>query len=116
MIIVIILLLHFLFLLFGGHRDLHSFPTRRSSDLTTQQIVNRRLEPLTGRLRHRVSKAIHRCPPVRLACASRSAATSSSDRKSTRLNSSHSQISYAVFCLKKKIKSFYYTSIMLSTT
>src|SRR2546430_8581286 len=32
------------------------------------------------------------------------AATSSvaQDRKSTRLNSSHSQISYAVFCLKKK--------------
>src|SRR5688572_32365932 len=27
---------------------------------------------------------------------------SSLDRKSTRLNSSHSQISYAVFCLKKK--------------
>src|SRR5688572_32346465 len=27
------------------------------------------------------------------------------DRKSTRLNSSHSQISYAVFCLKKKIAS-----------
>src|SRR2546427_8116213 len=27
---------------------------------------------------------------------------STSDRKSTRLNSSHSQISYAVFCLKKK--------------
>src|SRR5206468_9109244 len=26
------------------------------------------------------------------------------DRKSTRLNSSHDQISYAVFCLKKKIK------------
>src|SRR2546430_4003941 len=26
------------------------------------------------------------------------------DRKSTRLNSSHSQISYAVFCLKKKSK------------
>src|SRR2546430_8946734 len=26
------------------------------------------------------------------------------DRKSTRLNSSHSQISYAVFCLKKKIQ------------
>src|SRR5688572_32711298 len=26
------------------------------------------------------------------------------DRKSTRLNSSHSQISYAVFCLKKKTK------------
>src|SRR2546430_7690454 len=29
------------------------------------------------------------------------------DRKSTRLNSSHSQISYAVFCLKKKNKTLY---------
>src|SRR2546430_11032016 len=29
-------------------------------------------------------------------------AIKSADRKSTRLNSSHSQISYAVFCLKKK--------------
>src|SRR2546430_11492507 len=29
---------------------------------------------------------------------------SATDRKSTRLNSSHSQISYAVFCLKKKKK------------
>src|SRR2546430_13540644 len=28
--------------------------------------------------------------------------SSQADRKSTRLNSSHSQISYAVFCLKKK--------------
>src|SRR2546430_12483296 len=28
--------------------------------------------------------------------------TARADRKSTRLNSSHSQISYAVFCLKKK--------------
>src|SRR5947209_13477028 len=31
-------------------------------------------------------------------------ATQSSDRKSTRLNSSHANISYAVFCLKKKKK------------
>src|SRR2546427_6358609 len=31
------------------------------------------------------------------------------DRKSTRLNSSHSQISYAVFCLKKKKKLYDYT-------
>src|SRR5688572_31250956 len=29
------------------------------------------------------------------------------DRKSTRLNSSHSQISYAVFCLKKKKKNIH---------
>src|SRR5688572_31379412 len=35
---------------------------------------------------------------------SRAARWKSQDRKSTRLNSSHSQISYAVFCLKKKKK------------
>src|SRR2546430_5755924 len=43
-----------------------------------------------------------RCP----ACPGRpssSARWRRRDRKSTRLNSSHSQISYAVFCLKKKI-------------
>src|SRR5438270_12886198 len=32
------------------------------------------------------------------------------DRKSTRLNSSHSQISYAVFCLKKKKKNNHKTT------
>src|SRR3712207_8867553 len=32
------------------------------------------------------------------------ALTRAEDRKSTRLNSSHANISYAVFCLKKKIK------------
>src|SRR2546430_2108587 len=34
--------------------------------------------------------------------ASRAMVESTTDRKSTRLNSSHSQISYAVFCLKKQ--------------
>src|SRR2546430_13528945 len=34
------------------------------------------------------------------------------DRKSTRLNSSHSQISYAVFCLKKKKNISSYTYII----
>src|SRR2546427_4459842 len=38
------------------------------------------------------------------------------DRKSTRLNSSHSQISYAVFCLKKKKKKKYYYKSTRSTT
>src|SRR2546430_10343575 len=33
------------------------------------------------------------------------------DRKSTRLNSSHSQISYAVFCLKKKTMLYSYWSL-----
>src|SRR3712207_8553686 len=32
------------------------------------------------------------------------------DRKSTRLNSSHANISYAVFCLKKKTNDSYYCS------
>src|SRR2546430_13553611 len=38
------------------------------------------------------------------------------DRKSTRLNSSHSQISYAVFCLKKKKQSTCKRDTPLSTS
>src|SRR5689334_24112028 len=38
------------------------------------------------------------------------------DRKSTRLNSSHSSISYAVFCLKKKKKKTVIYSIINDTT
>src|SRR2546430_4547663 len=38
------------------------------------------------------------------------------DRKSTRLNSSHSQISYAVFCLKKKKKASHAIAVLTSTT
>src|SRR5258707_11374151 len=47
-------------------------------------------------LRHkfRVSKALHQHDP--------STRNVGRDRKSTRLNSSHANISYAVFCLKKK--------------
>src|SRR2546430_11600871 len=45
-----------------------------------------------------------RHPPVGSSNSTPSDGTSRSDRKSTRLNSSHSQISYAVFCLKKKKK------------
>src|SRR2546430_5934916 len=40
---------------------------------------------------------------------------SARDRKSTRLNSSHSQISYAVFCLKKKKKESYIYRITHNT-
>src|SRR5688572_31338573 len=43
------------------------------------------------RVSHAFSRRAHRSTSFRLR-----------DRKSTRLNSSHSQISYAVFCLKKK--------------
>src|SRR3712207_7397207 len=35
------------------------------------------------------------------------------DRKSTRLNSSHANISYAVFCLKKKLQSLQYIVFLL---
>src|SRR5256886_10815708 len=37
------------------------------------------------------------------------------DRKSTRLNSSHSQISYAVFCLKKKKRNIIQVAELIST-
>src|SRR5258705_7258359 len=43
-----------------------------------------------------------RCAPCRPAAAART--DPQADRKSTRLNSSHLGISYAVFCLKKKKK------------
>src|SRR5688572_32188766 len=43
-------------------------------------------------------------PATREALRYRAALLEGVDRKSTRLNSSHSQISYAVFCLKKKKK------------
>src|SRR2546430_16941968 len=43
-----------------------------------------------------------RLSPVRMTTSLSDEEIASQDRKSTRLNSSHSQISYAVFCLKKK--------------
>src|SRR2546430_5294396 len=58
-----------------------------------------RIDPeLLGPVRHRSAKA-----QIHLTLIRARAATAQ-DRKSTRLNSSHSQISYAVFCLKKKSK------------
>src|SRR5256886_5525666 len=45
------------------------------------------------------------CSFVIWICAFRPQSRHTIDRKSTRLNSSHSQISYAVFCLKKKNQS-----------
>src|SRR2546430_8888683 len=48
---------------------------------------------------HRPCDRAHHAPHAR-----EREVTMNTDRKSTRLNSSHSQISYAVFCLKKKKK------------
>src|SRR2546421_8352768 len=48
------------------------------------------------------------------AASRRAAASADGDRKSTRLNSSHDQISYAVFCLKKKKRTL--TNLHTSTS
>src|SRR5207248_11637216 len=90
------------------YRVLHSFPTRRSSDLVAQVGRGRKVgdharerdlaavdvaaeaqRTLDGVLDHGTRDAHG---PGRIF----------TDRKSTRLNSSHRTISYAVFCLKKK--------------
>src|SRR2546429_4424986 len=47
------------------------------------------------------------CGPPTCRCASSRRRKSTRDRKSTRLNSSHGYISYAVFCLKKKKITFH---------
>src|SRR5258707_1449274 len=46
-------------------------------------------------------------PKPSFGCANSRRRAASRDRKSTRLNSSHANISYAVFCLKKKNKKLY---------
>src|SRR5207248_11729075 len=96
--LLLLCLSHSLFFFFSSsahHRDLHSFPTRRSSDLDFVSARRRRwrdhqLLPLPVAAFHWAGLP---------ACRSRAR-----DRKSTRLNSSHRTISYAVFCLKKKKK------------
>src|SRR5207249_11222767 len=99
-----------------SHRDLHSFPTRRSSDLGKKRLVARVPADLTlqdvlpdgrvllardnwrrGLIVRAPSDALERdftwldwSYPVTLS------ADGKTDRKSTRLNSSHVSISYAV--------------------
>src|SRR5207245_8591488 len=77
-------------------RDLHSFPTRRSSDLLVIDSLERPTQPVFPFFRrHQFNRG---SSEVELVSAEER------DRKSTRLNSSHGSISYAVFCLKKKKK------------
>src|SRR5699024_12373532 len=77
-------------------RDLLSFPTRRSSDLYHHVLHRPGRKPLYfGECDLGTEKTVFRResqPPLQKI----------PDRKSTRLNSSHVSISYAVFCLKKK--------------
>src|ERR1035441_4860909 len=67
----------------GDHRDLHSFPTRRSSDLHLKR------RGISQESASRASFSLEWEFPA-----------GALDRKSTRLNSSHLGSSYAVFCLK----------------
>src|SRR5690349_23470682 len=60
------------------------------------------LFPYTTLFRSPCAPAVGRCACARSSRWKRTAADASRDRKSTRLNSSHVEISYAVFCLKKK--------------
>src|SRR5947208_11063922 len=72
------------------HRELHSFPTRRSSDLPGGGL------PRPGPILVHGGRSVWE-NGVRPGDRAR-------DRKSTRLNSSHQISSYAVFCLKNKMK------------
>src|SRR5688572_32167660 len=63
-----------------------------------------RAAPLRGSLEQRLSALLDEPPFNRASWGVYVMDDRGRDRKSTRLNSSHSQISYAVFCLKKKRK------------
>src|SRR5947199_6409203 len=73
------------------------FPTRRSSDLTkkTDAFIGPPMVILVNRYSASASEIVS-------ACLQDHKRAETIDRKSTRLNSSHLGISYAVFCLKKK--------------
>src|SRR5438874_3565883 len=98
----------------GDSRHLTSFPTRRSSDLEHNRDRGRQIElARCGRihapiLREPVVAHQQLCvvvlEKVQSAVTTTTPGFAAKDRKSTRLNSSHVEISYAVFCLKKKTK------------
>src|SRR5207249_8521582 len=69
-------------------------PARQRRQLTAEQLLVSRAGMKQARRRATRLLASTDCGPSRATGA---------DRKSTRLNSSHVSISYAVFCLKKKI-------------
>src|SRR5207248_11222787 len=92
-----------------AHLDLHSFPTRRSSDLLRKRP--RRIGRHSGLAAGiaeivdedaALSRFLGHGGEVAVRAALPRHHGQERDRKSTRLNSSHRTISYAVFCLKKK--------------
>src|SRR5690606_41989759 len=81
---------------------LHSFPTRRSSDLNPgESKIEQRRQELEASVGRAVLPEEHQSIVVLGADPGVGATTVALglDRKSTRLNSSHVKISYAVFCL-----------------
>src|SRR5690606_40636545 len=95
--------------------SLLSFPTRRSSDLRCCLLYRMNGVGATSavefppvRSSANLAFAGHGSEGARERCSSpgepQRTPVSKIDRKSTRLNSSHVKISYAVFCLKKKIE------------
>src|SRR3712207_7896317 len=80
----------------------------RSHDLVLKAAaeLNYRPNQLARGLRQRKTNVVGLCVPMISSAyfASLIEAIDELDRKSTRLNSSHANISYAVFCLKKKKK------------
>src|SRR5690606_40983580 len=97
----------------GDHRALHSFPTRRSSDLSLHgRLTNwpglsdeTDCRPLPRTLTQAWRFIMIVAISARFEIAPEDLQAyldAAQDRKSTRLNSSHVKISYAVFCLKKK--------------
>src|SRR5690606_41836135 len=94
----------FVFQCYRPHRNLHSFPTTtlfRSKAparmLIDRPFAARQIAHAGNAVDHHFAHVMHRGPDQREHALGR-------DRKSTRLNSSHVKISYAVFCLKKKKK------------
>src|SRR5207245_11405387 len=85
--------LFFFFYCYLAHRDLHSFPTRRSSDLFC--FIGQQADFLPALV---LQVVVDLGGNAQVAWNVQMIV----DRKSTRLNSSHGSISYAVFCLKKK--------------
>src|SRR5699024_12703071 len=85
---------------------LHSFPTRRSSDLAMFRMFTLLFyhEPSITHTLIGIMAGITLIGGSIGAIARTDVRQIVSDRKSTRLNSSHVSISYAVFCLKKKKK------------
>src|SRR5438067_5996988 len=98
---MLLLFSFFFFSCYCHHRDLHSFPTRRSSDLHARDLAAFYPEKECA---WKSQEQYGLQEPTGLARISRRMvpAGHTADRKSTRLNSSHVSISYAVFCLKKK--------------